>query len=65
MYINRSIDKYLEDWKKESNRKPLMIRGARQIGKSTLITAGNMVLSILYNFFWKGIFFIQKKNKRA
>jgi uncharacterized protein len=37
MYINRSIDKYLEDWKKESNRKPLMIRGARQIGKSTSI----------------------------
>jgi uncharacterized protein len=37
MYITRLIDKHLNDWKVEKNRKPLLLRGARQIGKSTTI----------------------------
>ncbi len=28
--------KFLEDWKQQSGRKPLVIRGARQVGKSSL-----------------------------
>lgn len=36
-YIKRNIDKALLEWKTESNRKPLLIRGARQVGKSSTI----------------------------
>lgn len=28
---------YLVEWEKRINRKPLVIRGARQVGKSTLV----------------------------
>lgn len=28
--------KFLHDWKQQSDRKPLVIRGARQVGKSSL-----------------------------
>ena len=34
MYLNRSIDSELLLWKKSSKRKPLLLRGARQVGKS-------------------------------
>ena len=34
MYLNRSIDAELLQWKRSSNRKPLLLRGARQVGKS-------------------------------
>ena len=37
MYINRAIDQALLEWKEKSNRKPLLLRGARQIGKSTAV----------------------------
>jgi len=37
MYIQRSIDIELEKWKNESNHKPLLIRGARQVGKTKTI----------------------------
>jgi uncharacterized protein len=37
MYINRLIDKHLAKWKQDASRKPLMLRGARQIGKSTTV----------------------------
>ena len=33
-YIERSIDKYLLEWKEDASRKPLLLRGARQVGKS-------------------------------
>jgi len=33
----RSAIRYLQDWKSRRNRKPLVIRGARQVGKSYLI----------------------------
>lgn len=36
-YYNRHIDKYLNEWKGDDNRKPLLLRGARQVGKSSSI----------------------------
>ncbi|MBL6963761.1 MAG: ATP-binding protein [Bacteroidetes bacterium] len=35
--FRRNIEKQLLEWKAKSNRKPLIIRGARQVGKTTLI----------------------------
>lgn len=32
--LKRKIDKYLTDWKNKPDRKPLIIKGARQIGKT-------------------------------
>jgi predicted AAA+ superfamily ATPase len=37
MYSNRLIDRYLDKWRDEPVRKPLLLRGARQIGKSTSV----------------------------
>ena len=34
MYIERSIDSLLLEWKNSDRRKPLLLRGARQVGKS-------------------------------
>lgn len=34
MYIERPIDTLLLEWKNSANRKPLLLRGARQVGKS-------------------------------
>ena len=36
-YYKRNIDIQLENWRKSSDHKPLLIRGARQVGKSTAI----------------------------
>jgi len=36
-YINRNIDKVLLEWKTDTDRKPLLIRGARQVGKSSSV----------------------------
>lgn len=35
--MKRSAEANLKDWFKSNNRKPLVIRGARQVGKSTLV----------------------------
>ena len=35
--IKRNIIKDLQDWSKQKKRKPLVLRGARQVGKTTLI----------------------------
>ncbi len=35
--INRSLYNYLIEWKNSFSRKPLILRGARQVGKTTLI----------------------------
>jgi len=35
--IQRSALKYLAEWKESKGRKPLVIRGARQVGKTTLV----------------------------
>jgi len=37
MNINRHVFSELTNWKKSSDRKPLILRGARQVGKTTLI----------------------------
>jgi len=37
MYINRQIDADLSAWKNSPRRKPLLLRGARQVGKSSSI----------------------------
>ena len=37
MYIKRAIDAELLAWTKEGKRKPLLIRGARQVGKSSAV----------------------------
>ena len=37
MYIQRNVDIELLNWKSESKHKPLLIRGARQIGKTETI----------------------------
>jgi hypothetical protein len=33
-YFKRHIDSYLEKWRDDPHRKPLLLRGARQVGKS-------------------------------
>lgn len=36
-YIKRNIDKELELWKSDVHRKPLLLRGARQVGKTSVV----------------------------
>ena len=35
--LKRKIDQYLIDWKNNSDKKPLIITGARQVGKTTSV----------------------------
>jgi len=37
MYYPRIIDRYLLEWSQRSSHKPLLLRGARQVGKSTAV----------------------------
>ena len=37
MYLERSVDKELKAWSKLAERKPLLLRGARQVGKSSAV----------------------------
>ena len=37
MYYKRLIDKYLAEWAEKETRKPLLLRGARHVGKSTAV----------------------------
>lgn len=37
MYCKRLIDSYLSEWASRSVHKPLLLRGARQVGKSTAV----------------------------
>lgn len=37
MYYRRKIDEYLNSWKEDSAHKPLIVKGARQIGKTESI----------------------------
>jgi predicted AAA+ superfamily ATPase len=52
MYLNRTIDAELLAWKNSSQRKPLMIRGARQVGKTSSVKnlATNFTYFIEINF---------------
>ena len=36
-YLKRKADLFLAEWKADSDRKPLMIKGARQVGKTETI----------------------------
>ena len=35
--LKRKIDQYLIDWKNDKNKMPLIVKGARQIGKTDSI----------------------------
>jgi hypothetical protein len=37
MYLRRKIDDYLKNWKMADNRLPLIVKGARQTGKTESI----------------------------
>jgi len=37
MYLKRKVDAFLNEWKADENRKPLIIKGSRQIGKTESI----------------------------
>ena len=37
MYMPRKIDRFLKEWKNDKNRKPLIVKGCRQIGKTESI----------------------------
>lgn len=37
MYLKRKIDTYLMEWKNNENRKPLIVKGPRQVGKTESI----------------------------
>ena len=37
MYLKRKVDAFLEEWKADKNRKPLVVKGSRQIGKTESI----------------------------
>lgn len=47
VYFKRTIDDELLAWSKESSRKPILLRGARQVGKSTAVKA----LAKLFDYF--------------
>lgn len=36
-YLKRKIDWYLEEWRQDEHRKPLIVKGSRQIGKTESI----------------------------
>ena len=52
-YIKRKADQYLAEWKADSQRKPLIVKGARQIGKTETIlhfTSANYENVVYINF---------------
>lgn len=38
LYLKRKIDAFLQEWKQNPNRKPLIVKGSRQVGKTESIT---------------------------
>jgi len=60
MYIKRKIDRDLLDWKKSKKRKPLLLRGARQVGKSSSVRE----LGKTFDFFLE-INFEKKEHQEA
>mgnify|MGYP004455465571 FL=1 len=36
-YLDRFIDRELEKWGKSASHKPLLLRGARQVGKTSAV----------------------------
>lgn len=37
IYLRRKIDRYLQSWRENDNRKPLIVKGSRQVGKTESI----------------------------
>ena len=37
MYFKRKIDKYYAEWKKDADRKPIIVKWPRQVGKTESI----------------------------
>ena len=37
MYLKRKVDIFLKEWKADPDRKPLIIKGSRQVGKTESI----------------------------
>jgi len=59
--LRRKIDSYLTEWKAQEDHKPLIVKGARQVGKTESIKAfayGNYESVIDINFV------LQKKYRR-
>ena len=62
--MNRTILLQLKEWKESNNRKPLILRGARQVGKSWVVNelaakyyAGQVhVINFEKRTDWKAIF---------
>ena len=50
MYIRRKIDDYLLRWKEDKDRLPLIVKGARQIGKTESILHGSYANVMYINF---------------
>ena len=50
IYLRRKIDQYLHSWKEDVNRKPLIVKGPRQVGKteSILHFAAENYKSVIY-----------------
>ena len=46
MYLKRKIDSFLDAWKADPERKPLIVKGARQIGKTESIY---VIMRVRYN----------------
>ena len=44
MYIRRKIDDYLLRWKEDKDRLPLIVKGARQIGKTYIDSLGTLTM---------------------
>ena len=43
LYLKRKIDAFLDAWKADPDRKPLIVKGPRQVGKTESINRfGNM-----------------------
>ena len=37
LYLERKVDHFLRSWKEDEDRKPLIIKGPRQVGKTESI----------------------------
>ena len=66
--FKRQLFHELEEWKNKSNRKPLILRGARQVGKTTLVkefskTYAKQLFIELRRRYEKGIYFFKQKNE--
>jgi len=50
IYLRRKIDRYLLNWKKDPDRKPLIVKGPRQVGKTESIRrfAENTYKHVIY-----------------